>query len=220
MKCPVCSAETPADSVYCPRCGQRIDGSAPAEAVEDASDVAPTNHARFSQSVAAAQSRPDDEEADIWEGTYSPKAMIGSWVAAGFLALAAVVLGALLGASAGAWGGIALGILLLWGGLALLLAYRRLSVRYRLTSQRLFHERGLLRRVIDRIENIDMDDITFEQGLFERMLGVGSIRIKSSDRTDPDFCLVGVDQVRDVAAKIDAARRREQVRRSVRIDQV
>jgi len=39
----------------------------------------------------------------------------------------------------------------------LLLVYRRMGVHYRLTNLRFFHERGVLTRVTDRIEVIDMD---------------------------------------------------------------
>jgi membrane protein YdbS with pleckstrin-like domain len=216
MKCRACSAEVPAESTFCPKCGQKLDAAAGARPAADTR----SDQVRFGEAMAASRGPADEVEADIWEGTFSPKSMIGTWIAVGFLTIAAIVLGVLLQPTAAVWGWIALGVVLLWAFVGLLLAYRRFSVRYRLTSQRLFHERGLLRRVIDRVENIDMDDITFEQGPIERMLGVGSIRIKSSDRTDPDLWIVGVDQVRDVAAKIDNARRREQVRRSVRIDQV
>lgn len=218
MKCRSCSADVPADAAFCPRCGKALVGAA--SAATGKSNSPKSDQVRFGEGLSASRSPPDEAETDIWEGTYSPKSMLGSWVGAGFATAAAILPGAIFGATGAAWGGIVLGIVLLWGAVGLVLAYRRLSVRYRLTSQRLFHERGLLRRVIDRVENIDMDDITFEQGPIERLLGVGSIRIKSSDRTDPDLWLVGVDEVRDVASKIDAARRREQVRRSVRIDQV
>jgi len=217
MKCRACAAEMPADAAFCPKCGQPMAAppDAPAALAEAKSD-----QVRFGQAMSASKSPPDEAEVEIWQGTYSPKSMVGTWLAAVAITIAAIVAGVLFGADARLGGGIAVGIALVWVAVGLLLLYRRYSVRYRLTSQRLFHERGILRRVTDRVENIDMDDITFEQGLLERMLGVGSIRIKSSDRTDPDLWLIGVDEVRDVASKIDNARRREQVRRSVRIDQV
>ena len=59
-----------------------------------------------------------------------------------------------------------------------------MSVHYLLTTQRFIHETGILRRVNDRIELLDMDDITFEQGLLERLVGVGTIRI-ASQRSQP-----------------------------------
>ena len=64
------------------------------------------------------------------------------------------------------------------------LLYRKMSVHYLLTNQRFIHESGFFRRVTNRIEVLDMDDISFEQALVERMLGVGTIRILSSDRLE------------------------------------
>ena len=76
-------------------------------------------------------------------------------------------------------------MILPWVYYIAVLCYRRMSVRYCLTTQRFVHERGILRRVNDRIEVLDMDDITFEQGLLERLSGVGTIRIAvpRSDRS-------------------------------------
>ncbi len=101
-----------------------------------------------------------------------------------------------------------------------MLVYRRLAIRYRLTNQRLFHEHGILRRVTDRIEVIDMHDITFEQGIVERLLGIGTIRIKSNDKTDPDFWLRGIEHVGDVAHELDRVRRAEQIRRGLYLEQM
>jgi membrane protein YdbS with pleckstrin-like domain len=102
----------------------------------------------------------------------------------------------------------------------LTLAYRRVSVKYRLTNQRLFHEQGILRRVTDRIELIDIDDVTMEQGLLERLFGVGTIHVSSSDRTAPNLQMPGIDDVKAVADTIDQARRAERQRRGVFIESV
>ena len=66
------------------------------------------------------------------------------------------------------------------------LAYRKLTCKYRLTSQRFIHESGLLKRVTDRIEVIDIDDVSFEQRIVERIVGVGTVKVKSSDRSHPE----------------------------------
>jgi membrane protein YdbS with pleckstrin-like domain len=107
-----------------------------------------------------------------------------------------------------------------WVFLLLRLLYMQLSVRYRLTAQRFIHERGLLWRHQDRIETIDIDDVTVSQGPIGRMLGVGSVQIQSSDQTTPQFMLVGIEDVRNVAAMIDDVRRKERRKRGVHIEQV
>ena len=110
--------------------------------------------------------------------------------------------------------------LLLWLVPALTLIYRRLSVHYLLTNQRFVHKSGILRRQTDRIEVIDMDDISYQQGIVERVLGVGSVQISSSDATHPQIELPGIEDVERVAALFDDARRKERVRRGLHIEAV
>jgi membrane protein YdbS with pleckstrin-like domain len=98
--------------------------------------------------------------------------------------------------------------------------YRRLSIQYQVTTQRLIHQRGILVRVTDRIELIDVDDISFSQGLVQRMLGVGNITISGSDKTDPVLVMLGIDQVAKVAGLIDDARRSERRKHSLHIEAV
>ena len=65
-----------------------------------------------------------------------------------------------------------------------------------------------------------MDDITFEQGLLERLVGVGTIRILSSDRTSPTIVLPGIEGVQQVAGVLDNARLAERRRRGLHIEQI
>jgi hypothetical protein len=95
---------------------------------------------------------------------------------------------------------------------------RRLGISYKLTNQMFYHRQGVLTRVTDRIELIEVHDVTYEQGLLQRMVNVGRIKIASNDRTDPILFLPGVEDVEEVAKLIDKARRGEQVRRGRRID--
>ena len=91
------------------------------------------------------------------------------------------------------------------------------ALRYRLTTQRFIHEHGVLTRDIDRIEVIDIDDVSYRQTLIDRMVGVGTIRIESGDRSHPELVLRGIDDVQRVSDMIDAARREERVRRGIHI---
>lgn len=172
---------------------------------------------RLRNEFQARQAPEDDVEQEIWSGGYSPKAMLGTWVICSIITLAALAIAVVM-LRDGMWWGILVGVLvLLWVLPLCLLAYRRFSIRYRLTTQRLFHECGILSRRVDRIEAIDMDDVTYEQNLFERMMGCGKIRIVSSDRTHPEFLMPGIENVSQVSAEIDQTRRTERVRRGVHI---
>jgi uncharacterized membrane protein YdbT with pleckstrin-like domain len=159
-------------------------------------------------------------EDDIWVGSYSPKAMIGQAVG---LALLTVVGGiAATFAGPAGWAVFVVAAIVLWGVLALVVLYRRLTVRYRLTTYRLFHETGLLSRTRDRIEVIDIDDVTLKQGLIERMVDVGTIYILSSDVSLPNGRLImtGIEDSKRVTDLIDNTRRAERQRRGLFMENV
>jgi hypothetical protein len=106
---------------------------------------------------------------------------------------------------------------LLWG---LVYVYRRLSVRYELTSQRFLHYHGLLHRFAERIEVIDMDDITYDQTIIERLVNVGRITISGSDRTHPKMVLRGIDNVAAVSRQLDDVRHKERQRRGLFVETI
>jgi membrane protein YdbS with pleckstrin-like domain len=217
MKCAVCNAEATAGASFCPHCGAKLpvmagdEGATPAgEAIAAAPAQTPV--------VAAGRGRVADvPEEVLWEGSYSPKAMLGTFVA---LIGASIVLVALAIGTHNQWYWIIpLGIVVvLWIFALGRLSAARLGVHYKLTNQMFYHQRGVLTRITDRIELIEIHDVTYEQGLFDRMVDVGRIKISSNDRTDPIFYLRGVEQVSEVARMIDQARRGEQVRRGRRIE--
>jgi membrane protein YdbS with pleckstrin-like domain len=111
-------------------------------------------------------------------------------------------------------------ILLLWIISIGIFLYRRFAIHYEVTTQRLIHQRGILLRVTDRIELIDVDDISFSQGIVQRMLGVGNIAVSGSDKTDPVLIMQGIDNVAQVAGMIDDARRSERRKHSVHIEAI
>lgn len=213
MNCPACGVAVAADATFCHRCGARV---VDLEGAGDARTDTPGGVEDLKQRVQAARASSDVEE-ELWSGGYSPKAMFGSWIGATLLTVA-LIAGAVL--IPPIMLGAIVAIPVLWILLAFIYLYRRLGIHYRLTSQRFFHEKGILRRVTNRIECIDMDDIAFEQGPIERMLGIGTIRIISSDASDPVLTLSGIDNLTEVAGKIDNARRQERRRRGLHIEAV
>ena len=116
---------------------------------------------------------------------------------------------------------IALGIaLLLWIIVGLTYGYRRLGYHYQLTTQRFIHQTGILTRKTDRIEVIDIDDVSYSQGPVQRVFGVGTITLTGSDRTHPTLSMFGIAKVREVAGLIDDIRRTERRKRSLHIEAI
>lgn len=213
MKCVACGSPVPADAAFCPKCGQRMTGEA---SISKASVTTPAE--RLRQSGAAAPTSAGDEQ-DLWRGGFSPKAMVSYWIFAAIVTVGAIIAGVLLPEPI-TWT-VGLGIAAaLWVSLIVYYFYLRLSIDYRLTTQRLIYRRGILRQVTNRTEMIDIDDVQVTQGLVERMLGVGTIRLLASDTSDPSLVMRGIDDALNVSHMIDDARREERRRRGMYIESV
>ena len=88
------------------------------------------------------------------------------------------------------------GVLLLPVGIGLLLLLRAwylvASTRYRLTTQRLFVQTGLVAKNLEEVELFRVKDVTLDQGFVQRLLGVGTVVVLSTDDTAPRLKLAGL----------------------------
>jgi membrane protein YdbS with pleckstrin-like domain len=225
MVCPQCGAEIVAEAIFCHKCGHRIpedlvqgDPGRPSTGAGETPTPALTPNEKF-KAAAAGLDSSEEQERELWRGSYSPKAMIGAWCLSGLISIVLLIIG-LIWVPWRLWGYLAIAIIIPWIYNQIRLLHRRLSVSYMLTNQRFIHESGVLRRITDRIEVIDIDDITFEQGVVERIVGVGTIKIASSDRTHPELMLYGIENVSQVSGLIDDTRRAERRRRGLHIENI
>jgi membrane protein YdbS with pleckstrin-like domain len=160
-------------------------------------------------------STEEETEQSLWKGGYSAKAMLVTWLILLAVSIALVAVSLLYQIPTMA---ITAGIIAaLWVIVAGVFAYRRLGFHYELTTQRFIHQVGVLSRKTDRIEVIDIDDVSFFQGPVQRILGIGTIDITGSDRTHPRLVMHGIADVKKVAGMIDDIRRKERKRRSLHI---
>jgi hypothetical protein len=162
----------------------------------------------------------DGRDAEIWSDTFSAKGLAAQALLLGALTFILPIAGAMVPLDWIGWSLLGLALSTVWVSMLIWLVYLRLNVYYVLTSQRLVHHHGILTRLTRRIEVIDIDDVSVRQNLLERFIGVGTIEIVSSDRTDPLIELPGIDRVNQVAQLIDQARRDERVRRGMHIELV
>jgi len=233
MRCSACGTEVTEQAVYCHKCGERLDPARDQSISAEPGKAATTTGPRdvdppvskagptaTDQGKAAVAPIADEPEKELWRGGYCPRAMIGGWLGAGSCTILLLFLAIWIGFGKTLWIAAVVLILVSWLYVLVMLAYRHTTVRYVVTTQRFISERGLLRRITDRIEMIEIDDITFSQGVLERFVGVGTIVLLSSDRSHPQLTMRGIENVKEVADIIDDARRSERRRRGLHIEQI
>ena len=119
MKCSQCGAMAPAKATFCPQCGAQLSRAS-------ADSGRPAGAAKIRPSGPPGTAH-DVSEQDLWTGRYSPKAMTGPFLCAVLLAIACFV-----GASyvdPKAWIAVAIGAVVVFAYLLLLLVYRQMAVR-------------------------------------------------------------------------------------------
>lgn len=185
-----------------------MDANQPHDAASDPAHQSP--EAKFSASQKRGERGPDET---VWEGGYSAVDQSGSFIILGLITAALIAGGIFFPL-------VLIAIPVLWIAQIVRVWWIKLGVAYKLTNRRFIHESGVIKRTTDRIEVIDIDDVTVIQGIMDRMFNVGTIHITSSDRTHPDIYLHGIKDVKRVALMMDDARQAERDRRGVYIESV
>ncbi len=130
-------------------------------------------------------------EREVWGGTPSQLRHLGLYALCALVALVLVV-AAFWVHGAGGPGWLPVALLLLPAGVAgqrwLQTHFERIS----LTDQRLILRRGILSRSTDYVELYRIKDSHFTQGLVERMLGLGTLRLRTTQDSAPNVVLSGM----------------------------
>lgn len=161
-----------------------------------------------------ASSAPTAREETLWQGTPSPTLLAGHIfgivvvlvavpLLAGFFASTMPELERAEGVRRAGW--IITAILLTLQLIAFCVAWIRLrSTMYKVTNQRVLIEQGVLSKTVDEIDLRYVDDSQFTQTLVDRLLGIGSVTLVSSDKTSPRFVLRSIKDPRGVREIIRA----------------
>lgn len=172
-------------------------------------------HDKAKNESASGDAYKDQPEKDIWIGTYSAKDMVATWVINGFITagLAGLTIYLLsLGIEITknnekfVWIAFAVVAGLIWIVPLVSLVLKKVSIKYKLTTKRFVHGEGFFVHQTDRIDLIEIEDVVMRQNLVDRMVGVGSIKIMSTDASHPELWLHGIENAGDVRDKIDQAR--------------
>ncbi len=182
----------------------------PGQLPEEATGTRPQRSSRDAASRHAAQT-PDEPEQPLWSGRADWRHFALGFVL--YLAAAAAVL-IICAFTVSGRTLFYIFILAIIGALVLgsRVAWIVFSTRYRLTTERLFIARGILRQTIDQIELVRVDDIRLTRSIVDRLFGLGTIQVLSTDFTDQSIEIVGIADAERVAelirAQMRTARRR------------
>ena len=75
---------------------------------------------------------------------------------------------------------------------------------YSFDESRLFVEKGFLNKTIDEVRLYRVLDIGVTRSLLQRIFGLGTIQLHTSDKTLGDFSIVNIKHVMDVKEKLSA----------------
>ncbi|HAL44909.1 MAG TPA: hypothetical protein DCP47_03185 [Phycisphaerales bacterium] len=79
------------------------------------------------------------------------------------------------------------------------------SIRYRITADRIEWSRGIIQHKVDNIDMFRIVDMKMERSLLDILIGIGSITLVTSDKTEPTFKfekLRGSKQLYDIIKKL------------------
>ncbi|KAA1243041.1 PH domain-containing protein [Aquimarina sp. RZ0] len=98
--------------------------------------------------------------------------------------------------------------LILVFGLGLLLAlwryfYTRSNI-FTITDQRIIEEKGILSKITDEIELYRVKDIQFKQPFLLRLVGLSTIVLDTTDKSNPILIIKGVPQGKELKEKLRA----------------
>jgi hypothetical protein len=79
---------------------------------------------------------------------------------------------------------------------------QHLTTRYKVTTQRVEFERGVLSKTVDSLELWRVLDVRYKQTVFDRILGNATIILIGTDQTDPEMRMHGLPNHRQLFEKL------------------
>jgi hypothetical protein len=146
-----------------------------------------------------------DEEVDLWWGSFSGRTLAPDFVICGLLTVTTLGLAWYFRTWHGASVVRSVALVLtglFWCAELAHVAYRCIAVNYRLTTRALYYDYGFFWPV--RIEHSlsDIAQVVVERNLFERLLGVGRLRVLAKDAALPQVVFQGVRDPDRIAMEI------------------
>ncbi|HKR67199.1 MAG TPA: PH domain-containing protein, partial [Thermoanaerobaculia bacterium] len=192
ITCPDCGRDVSTLATACPHCGRPSPaGTAP-----------------------IVEQKPLAREQTLWKGTPSPVLLAGYLTTlVGVLVMIPLLTRFFAGSMDDQtkvdgmirFGWIATAVITILQVVNFLIAWVRLrSTQYTVTNQRVLIEQGVFSKTVDEVDLRYVDDSQFTQTFVDRILGIGSVTLISSDKTSPRVVLRSIKDPRGVREIIRA----------------
>lgn len=92
--------------------------------------------------------------------------------------------------------------------------------KYKLSVDRLFFETGALNTEEEEVQLYRIRDISVRRSLWQKLCGVGTVTVNSSDKSTPTIMLKNVKRPKDVKELLNEQVEKVKVARNVRIGEI
>jgi membrane protein YdbS with pleckstrin-like domain len=188
-KCPFCSEMILAEAVKCRFCGEFLSKDASSESAAEASGTASV------RKMTNPSYNPNASDDVLLEVRPSLAAMANSFIL-GIIVIAAGIVGEyMLPQPYNTW--VMLGVIalvVLWLGIQAVILK---CTSYRISQDRVEYERGVLNRSMDNLDMFRVTDVRMHLTLLDRLWGIGTVEILSSDETHPVLWLAKIRDPRN-----------------------
>jgi membrane protein YdbS with pleckstrin-like domain len=153
-----------------------------------------------------ARSTAEAEERELWSGGISAKFFYGQWIILILISILLLTGGTMLRSRLQNNIPLLLALALTLLGIVVLvvkIVREKLRWHYRLTSQRLFIEEGVLKRTVNQTDLVRVNDVSVTQKLLDRIFNVGNVKIYCpSDISNTEIEIRGIRDPHQVAEHI------------------